>query len=133
MKQILFLIFVINTFVTKAQSFEGGYMLPGFAKEAPIWPVDLTGKLIGCADYAPFKKIDAPMLSKNEALNFALMLIRAPKELRLRRDVLNIIRSSGGYVTIFFSKTKETWALNFHPGEDIAAAGEFPLRCFYLQ
>lgn len=131
MKQILFLIFVANVLVVKAQSFEGGYMMPDFARQTPIPEVNMVGKLIGCSDYAPFKEIDAPILSKNEALTLALMLLKAPKELRLRKDIGNIIRSTGGYVTIFFSKSKKTWALNFHPMEDITAAGDTPIRCFY--
>lgn len=131
MKKILFLAFIAFTSVVKAQGFEGAYMLPGFQKQIPVHEVDLTGKGIGYSDYVSFQRVDAPMLSKNEALTLALMLIRAPKELRLRRDAGNIIRSTGGYVTIFFALSKQTWGLNFHPGEDVVGTGEKPMRFFY--
>lgn len=131
MKQILFLLFVASTSAANAQRFEGGFLLPGFEKQIPIHEVNLTGKGIGCSDYTRFQKIDAPILSKDEALTLALMLIKAPKELRLGRDIGNIIRSTGGYVTIFFSPSIQTWALNFHAGEDVTAAGDRTIRCFY--
>lgn len=135
MKKILFVFFIISALYTNAQSvrcFEGGFLMPAFAKEIPIQPVDLSNKYIGYADYAPFETVGVPVMSKNEAFNLAVLMIKAPTRWELRKDIGNFIRSSEGYISIFFSKTKGTWALNYHPGLNITVAGDKTMRfyCF---
>jgi hypothetical protein len=112
---LLFVCILFFSNTLKAQGFEGAQMTPEFASKLDeVGQKSIVGKKIFYTDYQPDVTFTPPAkMTTAEGMSYAMLLIRDPSLLRLKKGVPNFIYTVSGIICIMYVPEKKTWNMDF--------------------